>query len=205
MFCEMNAAGLNQGIKGDYVMSDIFDVMLANGRKQELARILDCNRRTAEFGLCLSEEEAERLLAVRERALKDSGRVEFGGGILPDLIAAFCDSQYINQEDYEDILAKLQDIFYSFKNETMDEVTDGELLDFMRYEFEGICFGDLEYLRDTCMERFARASRAGEQFGSQKRLRDEYAMGRGGNGYERLEEEKRWDEELYRMKLDENW
>lgn len=51
-----------------------------------------------------------------------------------------------------------------------DEITDDELLHFMKeqYEgicygdqYEGICYGDLDYLEGTCLCNFAQAIRAG--------------------------------------------
>ena len=47
------------------------------------------------------------------------------------------------------------ELFYEFRNETDDRLTDDELLAFMKEQFEGVCFGDLEYLGGTCLERFA--------------------------------------------------
>lgn len=54
--------------------------------KQE---IRSCNEFSKKFGLVLSEEEINELVQCRSDALKSSGRVEFGGGILPKLIYAF--------------------------------------------------------------------------------------------------------------------
>lgn len=57
-----------------------------------------------------------------------------------------------------------------------DELTDDELLTFMKQQYEEICFGDLEYLKSTCLERFVRAIRFRYQCRMQKRLRDEYSL-----------------------------
>ena len=67
---------------------------------------------------------------------------------------------YITQDSYVETLCRLQEIFYLFKNESMDLLTDDELLDFMREQFEQTCFGDLDYLESTCLESFAREVRA---------------------------------------------
>ena len=85
--------------------------------------------------------------------------MEFGEGILKKLILAFCDSSYIYQENYVDTLIRLQEIFYLYKNESMDELTDDELIDYMRESFEEKCQGSLEHLEDTCLEEFAREIR----------------------------------------------
>lgn len=71
-------------------------------------------------------------------------------------------------------------------------MTDDELLTFMRQQFESVCFGDLDYLEDTCLERFAKAVRGGYQGFTESGGLDEY---------EALSEEKRWDDELYQSVL----
>ena len=83
--------------------------------------------------------------------------IEIGGiGVIEKLIYAFCDSPYIYQENYADTLSRLQDIFYLYKNESMDELTDDELIEYMRKSFDETCQGSLDYLEETCLEKFAR-------------------------------------------------
>ncbi len=79
-----------------------------------------CNLTTEKYGLSLSPRQIQTLLECRSNALKDTGRVEFGQGVLKKLIYAFCDSPYLTQSNYEEALATLQDMFYCFKNESMD-------------------------------------------------------------------------------------
>lgn len=43
----------------------------------------------------------------------------------------------------------------------LDEITDDELLEFMREQFENVCYGDFDYLEGTCLDLFAQAIRAG--------------------------------------------
>lgn len=180
---------------------ELFEIMLAQQQKQELARVLECNKKTEQFGLVLSEEEANNLMLSRKASLSESQRVEFGEGILPKLINYFCDSQYINQDDYANTLEQLQELFYLYKNETQDEMTDDELLDFMRNQFDGVCYGDLDYLANTCLERFAREVRSNRNQ-LQARLRDEYSLRETENDYSKLSEETRWEYEVYKMKLE---
>ena len=124
--------------------------------QNQLENVMETNRFTQKFGLSLSDEEAEILVADRRDSLQEQRRVEFGEGILPKLIFAFCDSPYIYQDNYVDTIGRLQDIFYLYKNESMDEATDDELIDFMKEQFEGECQGSLEHLKDTSLEQFAR-------------------------------------------------
>lgn len=76
--------------------------------------VRECNGYSQKFGLTLSEPEITELVACRAEALRASGRIEFGGGILPKLIRAFCDSPYIEQENYAAALAELQKAFFPF-------------------------------------------------------------------------------------------
>ncbi len=186
-------------------MDEIYELMLAGQQKNQLLRIIECNEKTRQFGLELTEDEVKALMECRKTSLKDTQRIEFGESILPDIIYAFCDSQYINRDNYAETIAQLQDIFYLYKNEAQDELTDAELISFMRNQFDKICFGDIDYLSGTCLERFARAVRAGYQCQMQHRLRDEYSLNGVEDEYSKFSEETRWEYEVYKMKLEDEY
>lgn len=160
----------------------------------QLTSVLDTNQYTSQFGLVLSEDDARLLLAERQNTLKEQKRIEFGATILPRLIYEFCDSAYIRQEDYAETLIQLQDIFFLYKNEMLDEITDDELLHFMKEQFETVCYGDLDYLSGTCLELFAQAIRAGYQG---------YQFTDGYGAYRQFDKVPRWDRELYLETLNE--
>lgn len=60
-----------------------------------------------------------------------------------------------------DTIGRLQEIFYLYKNESLDEVTDDELIEYMVREFHETCGGSLDYLQDTVLDKFAREIREG--------------------------------------------
>ena len=127
---------------------------IVNKRKQlEIGNIKKCNEYTKQYGLVLSDNQVSSLLERRKESLKETGRIELRVGIIDKLIKEFCDSPYINQENYAETLYELIEIFYEYKNETMDLITDDELIKFMKKSFDGICQGDLEYLSGTVMYR----------------------------------------------------
>lgn len=163
----------------------IFELLVSGKQKKELERVIRFNEKTKIFGLVLTQAEAEELILCRNESLKRYGRVEFGDGILEKLMEVFCDSQYIDQDNYLELLKNLQDVFYEFKNETNDQMMDDELLAFMKEQFETICMGEITYLEETCLERFSRAVRGG------------YERSGGYKEYEKLSEEERWDSTLY--------
>lgn len=163
-------------------------------QQNQLAQVMKLNAKTEAFGLTLTEEDAQLILEGRTQTLQEQRRLELGGGIAARIIEEFCDSDYISQSNYVETILRLQEIFYLYKNETNDELTDDELLHLMKEQFETICFGDLEYLEGTGLSHFAEAVRAG------------YSGFRRKDGYgeaERFEEVMRWDYELYLKTLKE--
>ncbi|MDO5556480.1 MAG: DUF6323 family protein [Clostridia bacterium] len=125
---------------------------ILNKRKQiEITNIKKCNEYTSKYGLSLSENQINNIIERRIESLKANGRIEFRGGIVDKIIKEFCDSPYINQENYAQTIYELIDIFYEYKNDTMDLITDDELITFMKKSFDGICQGDIEYLEGTVM------------------------------------------------------
>lgn len=155
------AIGLGKGVKNmdeHLLMSYLLNQSntgLTNTQEQVNA-LVNTNSYTQKFGVRLTQEEAKELVVSRKENLIEQGRIEFGEGVLTKLIFAFCDSPYIYQDNYVESIERLQEIFYLYKNESLDEVTDDELIDFMKNQFEGKCQGSLDYLEDTSLEEYAR-------------------------------------------------
>jgi hypothetical protein len=80
-------------------------------------------------------------------------------GIIGKLIKAFCDSPYMNKQNYSETLERLLEIFYYYKNETDEKLSDNELIDYMKTFFNGSCEGSLELLESRELDSLARALR----------------------------------------------
>ena len=158
----------------------------------QLSKVMETNRYTEKFGLSLTEKDAQLIMENRKSALQEQRRVEFGEGIVPKIIREFCDSVYIDRNNYVETIIRLQDIFYLYKNETNDEMTDEELLNVMREQFDKLCFGDLDYLEGTCLADFADAVRVGYS---------DYQANDGYGEYARFDVVPRWNSELFYDKL----
>lgn len=123
--------------------------------------IINCNEITSRFGLALSQAEAQSLVQTRTEALQSNGRIEFGGGIIDKLIKEFCDSPYLSQYNYAETLHELIETFYYFKNETLDEISDDELISLMKKSFDERCQGSIELLQNRDLETLAHNVRYG--------------------------------------------
>ncbi|MDO5346814.1 MAG: DUF6323 family protein [Lachnospiraceae bacterium] len=141
------------------MMNSDFSLALIDGilTQRELAdTLLSCNEKASAYGLVLTAQQAMALANTQADMLKKTGRIEFGSGVIHKLILAFCDSPYITQINYEDTLHELIDLFYSFKNETLDCVSDNALIEYMKKEFNGECRGSLELLAGDALPALVR-------------------------------------------------
>lgn len=132
-------------------------------RQLQLASAKDeircCNELNSLYGLTLTEEDITELVELRGQALRSTGRVEFGGGILPKLIRAFCRSPYVDSYNYAATLGDLQDAFYYFKNESGDRFSDDDLIEFMEKVFNGQAHGSTDVLTTISLEQLCRWAR----------------------------------------------
>ena len=128
---------------------------------QSVNEIMKCNDLTEQYGLFLTLQQAKELVETRLQELNSNGRIEFGGGIVEKIIKEFHDSPYLIMENYADYLHQLVEIFYFYKNETMDLIGDDELIRFMKDSFDGVCNGSLELLAGKELYRMARNLRYG--------------------------------------------
>ena len=141
-----------------------FELCLFSGalvEKQAVSEVMKCNDLTVRFGLVLTEKQALALVETRSFALKENGRIEFGGGVIDKIINEFCDSPYLSMHNYEETLHELLEIFYYYKNETLDLISDDDLVKYMKNAYDGTCQGSLELLSGRELYNLARNLRYG--------------------------------------------
>ena len=133
----------------------------AGGRHMQRAALQDdcmaCNQVTARYGLSLTEEQMGGLMERRAAVLAATGRVEFGRGVLRELVQGFADSPYLTQENYESALADVQDAFYRRKEDSeahdAGPLADDDLIEAMRYAFDHEVAGSTEVLADVGIDQ----------------------------------------------------
>lgn len=120
--------------------------LLINNQKTTINEIIHLNKTTEKYGLILTKEQAIDLVNNRNTILKEVGRIELGAGILEKLIYEFCDSLYIYKDEYLNILEELTNIFYEYREEFDGNLTDDQIIKYMRNKFDTTCNGSLELL-----------------------------------------------------------
>ena len=117
------------------------------------------NEFTAEYGLILSREDAKILAEADKDEIAVTDRVEIGETAAVKLVKKFSRSSYIAPDDYAEVLAQLLEVFYEAKEESLDVLTDDEVIDVMFEFFEGESGGSIEVLRGRDMEVLCRSIR----------------------------------------------
>lgn len=137
----------------------LFNSGLLNAK--DLNEVLACNKFTVQYGLSLTESQALELVKTRSDALRANGRIEFGGGIIDKIIKVFCDSDYLSRDNYVETVCGLVEIFYYYKNEMLDVLSDDELIELMKKYFNSSCYGSVELLRERELNKAVRKIRSG--------------------------------------------
>ena len=115
-----------------------------------------CNATISRYGLALSKSDVQALVLGRIEALDESDRVEFGGGIAKDLVLSFAGSPYVSQTDFVPTILELQELFYEFKNESLEQIADEDLIAKMRSLFDDPAQGNLELLGEALFDGLGR-------------------------------------------------
>jgi len=115
-----------------------------------------CNREIQRYGLSLTTGDIHALVAGRRESLGSSDRVEFGGGVVKQIVLAFAASPFVSQENFVPTVLELQELFYDFKNESLEQIPDDDLITKMRSLFDEPSEGDLAYLAEALFDGLAR-------------------------------------------------
>ena len=124
--------------------------------KQE-NEILNLNQKSQIYGLTLNKEEVKEIINSRDNTLKNYGRIELDIGVTKMIIENLYKSQYTDKDDYVYLINDLHEIFYYLKNETLDKISDVEIIEIID-EFYNNCSGRIDILQEKC-EEFAKSYR----------------------------------------------
>ncbi len=123
------------------------------------SQILALRERAISYGLVISPKDASAIAAVGVEQLHEQERVEFAQSAVVKIISKFMESGYISQQDFVETISELIGIFYEVKEESLDVLTDDEVISAMFDCFENVSNGDTELLRTRDLENLIRRVR----------------------------------------------
>ena len=123
-------------------------------QEQEL---LDLNENSSAYGLTLNKEDIKEIINSRNNTLKSYGRIELDINVTKIIIENLYKSQYTDRDDYVELINDLQEVFYYLKNETLDQISDIEIIEIID-EFYNNSSGRIDIVQEKC-EEFAKSYR----------------------------------------------
>lgn len=121
--------------------------------------ILELNKKSQIYGLALKQEDIKEIIKSRNNTLKSYGRIELDINVTKRIIENLYTSQYTDKDDYVESINDLQEIFYYLKNETLDQISDIEIIEIID-EFYNKFSGRIEIVQEKS-EEFAKQYRWG--------------------------------------------
>ncbi len=109
--------------------------------------------------LALKQEDIKEIIKSRNNTLKSYGRIELDINVTKRIIKNLYTSQYTDKDDYVESINDLQEIFYYLKNETLDQISDIEIIEIID-EFYNKFSGRIEIVQEKS-EEFAKQYRWG--------------------------------------------
>lgn len=113
--------------------------------------ILDLNEKSQVYGLTLNKEDVKEIINSRDNTLKNYGRIELDIGITKMIIENLYKSQYTDKDDYVYAINDLHEVFYYLKNETLDQISDIEIIDIIDEVYNN-CSGRIDIVQEKCEE-----------------------------------------------------
>ena len=113
--------------------------------------ILDLNEKSQIYGLTLNKEDVKEIINSRDNTLKNYGRIELDIGITKMIIENLYKSQYTDKDDYVYAINDLHEVFYYLKNETLDQISDIEIIDIIDEVYNN-CSGRIDIVQEKCEE-----------------------------------------------------
>ena len=123
-------------------------------QEQEL---LELNENSRPYGLTLNKEDIKQIINSRNNTLKSYGRIELDINVTKSIIENLYKSQYTDRDDYVELINDLQEVFYYLKNETLDQISDIEIIEIID-EIYNNCSGRIDIVQEKC-EEFAKSYR----------------------------------------------
>ena len=132
------------------ILSSLNNSMI-NIQKNE---ILNLNERSQEYGLILTKDDVENIVKSRNHTLNSYGRIDLNMDVTKEIMEILYKSQFTDKDDYVEMINDLVEIFYFLKNETLDEISDKEIIEIIG-EFYEETRGRIDNIQDKA-EKFSK-------------------------------------------------
>lgn len=127
------------------------DIILVKNNNKDIKLILSTNKITDDKNLAFSSSEALELVINKNNVLNSIGRIEIDNTIIDKIILSFYDSEYIDLENYFEVINSLVETFYIYQNKFSNYLIDDELIEYLRECYDKC--GSIELLNSLYFDK----------------------------------------------------
>ena len=99
-------------------------------------KLIKLNNESINYGLVLSEKDVKNIMKHTNETLTKIGRIETSTSSLEKIIEIVYSSPYTDKENYVENINDMQEIFYYFKSEVLDLISDDEVIEILEKTYE---------------------------------------------------------------------
>lgn len=99
----------------------------------------------------LTKNMVSELIVNKNNLLKSIGLIEINNNVLKLIIKYFSLSSYIDKYNYNEIINKLIEVFYTYRTYLSNKISDKQIIEYLYYNFENTCNGVVVLLYDKMM------------------------------------------------------
>ena len=99
-------------------------------------KLIKLNDESINYGLVLSENDVNNIMKHTTETLTKIGRIETSTSSLEKIIEIVYSSPYTDKENYVENINDMQEIFYYFKSEVLDLISDDEVIEILEKTYE---------------------------------------------------------------------
>ena len=102
-------------------------------------KIMNLIEDSINYGLRLTEEDVEEIMKSMDEALKRTGRIETSTNSLEKIIKFLYSSPYTDKDNYVEVIDDMVEIFYFFKSQVLDLMSDDEVIEILDEVYNDKC------------------------------------------------------------------
>ena len=99
-------------------------------------KLIKLNDESINYGLVLSENDVNNIMKHTNETLTKIGCIETSTSSLEKIIEIVYSSPYTDKENYVENINDMQEIFYYFKSEVLDLISDDEVIEILEKTYE---------------------------------------------------------------------
>ena len=125
-------------------------------------KLLKLNDESINYGLVLTQKDINDIMKNINETLKKIGRIETSADALEKVISIVYSSPYTDKENYVENINDMQELFYYFKSQVLDLLSDDEVIEILDKAYDEKC-GEILQIQGV-VEEYTKEFKLGGNF-----------------------------------------